>query len=280
VNEARLQAARAEFERSSEIAKTGAISRQELDKSRTMQEEALAALEAAKGNLRAHELTLSFCTIVAPIDGRAGRYNLSPGNLVTQDQTVLTTIVSLDPVYAYFDVAERTLLRMRKANVAGGPNHPEAGAEMLAFLNLADEKGFLHRGTVNFVGNHVDPSTGTISMRAVFANPESKDATRLYVPGMFVRVRLPIGKPHSALLVINPALGSAQGTKFVYVAGPNDVIERRRIETGALQEDGLRVIDSGLQPDDRVVVGDVRQVRPSMTIQPKLVPMPTHGPDE
>jgi multidrug efflux system membrane fusion protein len=217
---------------------------------------------------------------VAPIDGRADRYNLTPGNLVTQDQTVLTTIVSLDPVYAYFDVDERTLLRVRKASVAGGPKQPEAGAEVPAFLSLPDEEGFLHRGTVNFVGNHVDPTTGTISIRAVFANPESKGGTQLFMPGMFVRVRLQIGKPYSALLVSDRVLGSDQGSRFVYVAGPNNVVERRRVETGALQEDGLRVIDSGLQPDERVVVGDVRQVHASLPIQPKLVPMPTQGPGD
>jgi multidrug efflux pump subunit AcrA (membrane-fusion protein) len=114
-------------------------------------------------------------------------------------------------------------------------------------------------------------------MRAVFANPESQSGTRLYVPGMFARIQLPIGKPHSSLLVMNPALGSDQGAKFVYVAGPKDIIEQRHVKSGALQDDGLRVIDSGLQPDDRVVVGDVRQVHPSMTIQPKLIPMPTNG---
>ena len=129
VKEARLQVAQAEFDRASEIAKTGAISRQELDKSRSLQQEALASIDAAKSNLRAHQLTLSFCTVVAPINGRVGRYNLTPGNLVTQDQTVLTTIVSLDPVYAYFDVDERTLLRMRKANDAGERHQPRPGAE-------------------------------------------------------------------------------------------------------------------------------------------------------
>jgi multidrug efflux system membrane fusion protein len=195
VNEARLQAAQAEFDRASEMARTAAIGRQELDKSRSMKEETLAALDAAKANLRAHQLTLSFCTVVAPIDGRVGRSNLTPGNLVTQDKTVLTTIVSLDPVYAYFDIDERTLLRMRKASDAGGRRQPESGGETPAFLGLADEGDFPHRGIINFVSNQVDPATGTISMRAVFENPESKGGTRLYVPGMFVRVQLPIGKP-------------------------------------------------------------------------------------
>ena len=280
VNEARLQGARAEFERASEIAKTGAISQQELDKGRATRQEATAALEAAKEKLRGHELTLSFCKIVAPIDGRGGRYNLTLGNLVIQDQTVLTTIASLDPVYAYFDVDERSLLRIRKAAVADGPKQPAAGTEMPAFLNVLDERGFPHRGTVNFISDQVDPSTGTISMRAVFANPESKGGTRLFMPGMFVRVQLPIGKPYKALLVIDSALRSDQEMKIVYVAGPNNVIEQRRVKTGALQEDGLRVIDSGLHPDERVVVGDLRQVHPSMTVQQKLVPMPTKGPGE
>ena len=280
VNEARSQAARSAYERANATAKTHEISQQDLDTRRATQQEAVAALEAATKKLAGRELTLSFCRIAAPIDGRAGRYNLTLGNLATQGQTVLTTIESLDPVYAYFDVDERTLSRIRKAKIAAGPHQPEAGPEMSAFLGLPDEKGFPHRGTVNFVGNHVDPSTGTVSVRAVFANHESKDGPRLFTPGMFVRVQLPIGQPYKALLVIDDKLVSDQGMKYVYVAGPNNVIEQRRVTTGGLQEDGLRVIESGLKPDESVVVGDVRQVHPSMTIQPKPVSMPTRGPSE
>jgi multidrug efflux system membrane fusion protein len=127
------------------------------------------------------------------------------------------------------------------------------------------------------VNNRVNSGTGSITVRGVIANPKPEDGVRLLTPGMFVRVRLPIGKPHPALLLIDRAIGSEQGLKYVYVIDSKNIAQQRRIETGPLQEDGLRVVTSGLKPDDWVVVGGIQQVRPRMEIQRDQEPMPTLG---
>ncbi len=142
---------------------------------------------------------------------------------------------------------------------------------------MEGEDGYPHTGTVNFVNNQVNPGTGSITVRGVVPNAKPEHGVRLLSPGMFVRVRLPIGKPHDALLVIDRAIGSDQGIKYVYVADDKNVIQQQRIETGALQEDGLRVIDSGLTAEQWVVIGGLQQVRPRMTITPDREPMPTLG---
>src|SRR5262249_42301999 len=136
-------------------------------------------------------------------------------------------------------------------------------------------EGFPHRGYFNFMDNAVNRSTGTIAVRGIFPNPKPKTGARVLKPGMFVRVRLQVGVPHDALLVIDRALGRDQGLEFVYVLDKNDKVQYRRVTSGPLQEDGLRVISSGLSPGDRVVIGGVQQVRPRMKVQPDEQPMPT-----
>ncbi len=216
----------------------------------------------------------------APIDGHVGRYYLTIGNLVNQDQTVLTTVVSLDPMYAYFDMDEPTLLKVRKAINEGRIKPPQPGEVFPVFMGLQGEEGFPHPGTVNFVDNQVDPTTGSILVRGVFPNPTPAQGVRLLSPGMFVRIRLPIGAPHRALLVVDRALGSDQGLKYLDVVDAQGEVQYRRVATGALQEDGLRVISSGLKPDDLVVVGGLQQVRPKMKIRTEQVPMPSLAPPE
>ena len=128
------------------------------------------------------------------------------------------------------------------------------------------------------MNNQVNPTTGSILVRGVFANPRPQGGQRLLSPGMFVRIRLPIGLPHPALLVIDRAIGSDQGLKYVYVLDADNKVQYRRVTTGPLQDDGLRVIEQGLKPDDWVVVGGLQQVRPRMTVRPERVPMPSFGP--
>jgi multidrug efflux system membrane fusion protein len=280
LNQSQRKLAKAIYARDVALANKNAISQQELEQDLASVEEAEARVNASLASLEVYKLNLEFTKVTSPIDGRVSRYFLTFGNLVVQDQTLLTTVVSLDPVYAYFDVDEPTLLMVRKAINAGKIALPKIGADVPVFMGLQGEEGYPHRGSINFVNNVVNPSTGTISVRGVFPNPKPKNGTRLLSPGMFVRIRLPIGEAHPALLVIDRAVGSDQGLKFVYVLTTDDKIEYRRVKTGPLQDDGLRVIENGLKAGDRVVVGALQQVRPNMQVSPERMPMPTLGPGE
>jgi multidrug efflux system membrane fusion protein len=254
----------------------GAVSKQALDQYKAQVAEADAAVKAATAGLEVYKLNLNFCQVTSPIAGQVSRYYLTVGNLVIQDQTLLTTVVSPDPVYAYFDVDEPTLLTIQK-NIDEGKVQPLHEGVIPVQMGLQGEDGFPHPGEVNFVNNQVNPATGSITFRGVFPNPRSPKGTRLMKPGMFVRIRLPMGEPHLALLVIDRAIGSDQGLKYVYVLDAENKVQYRRVTTGALQEDGLRVVE-GLHPDDWVVVGALQQVRPRTQIRPDKVPMPTLGP--
>ena len=237
-------------------------------------EEAAARLKAAEASTEVYKLNLGFTKIYAPIDGQISRTYLTEGNLVIQDSTLLTTIVSLDPMFVYFDLDEPTLIRIRKA-VNEGKLKPLRDGSMPVRMGLQGEEGQPHHGAINFVNNQVNPTTGSITMRGVFDNPTPSGGEQLLSPGMFVRIRLPIGNPYSALLVIDRAIGSDQGLKYVYVLDAENKVQQRRIETGALQSDGLRVITEGLKPDDLVVVGGLPQIRPRMQVQPDRTAMPT-----
>lgn len=257
----------------------GAISRQELDQDEAAVEEADARVKAYEKNMEVFRLNHEFTRVVSPIAGMASRFYLTLGNLVNQDQTLLTTVVSLDPMYAYFDMDEPTLLKIRTA-INQGKMTPRRsrGLRIPIFMGLQGENGFPHEGSVDFVNNQLNPTTGSILVRGVFDNPKPPNGTRLLSPGMFVRIRLPIGEPHPAVLVIDRAIAFDQGMKFVYVIDREDRAQYRRVTTGALQEDGLRVIADGLRPDDRVVVGGLQQVRPRMPVRVEEVPMPTLDP--
>jgi multidrug efflux system membrane fusion protein len=278
LNEARVKEAVADNNRAKELSKTpGAISKQDLDRFQAAEEEAVAAVQAAKASLEVFNLNLGFCQVTSPITGQISRYFLTPGNLVNQDQTQLTTVVSVDPMYVYFDVDETTLLRIRRAINEGRIERYQQG-EIPVYIALEGEDGFPHEGKVNFVNNRVNTGTGSITVRGIVANPKPPVGIRLVSPGMFVRVRLPIGKPHEALLVIDRAVGSDQGLKYLYVLDGENKVQQRRVETGALQPDGLRVISSGVKPGEWIVVGGIQQVRPRMPITPDREPMPTLGP--
>jgi len=278
LNEASLKLAQVTYARDRSISNSapGAISQQVLDQDVATVNEALARVKAYQASTEVFKLNMEFTKVTSPIDGQVSRYYLTLGNLVNQDQTLLTTVVSLDPMYAYFDVDEPTLLRVRRAVNEGKITLPEDG-KMPVLMGLQGEDGFPQRGTINFVNNQVNPTTGSISVRGVFPNPKPKAGSRLLSPGMFVRIRLPIGQPHQALLVIDRAIGSDQGLKYVYVLDADNKAQYRRVTIGPLQEDGLRVITEGLKPDERVVVGALQQVRPRMQVQPEERAMPTLG---
>lgn len=284
LNQARLRESQADNARAKSLAKTpGAISQQDLDRYQAAEEEAEASLQAAKASLEVFKLNLSFCTVTSPIDGQVSRYFLTPGNLVNQDQTQLTTVVSLDPMYVYFDMDEVTLQVIREARDKGKIKPFETG-QLPVEIGLQNETGFPHQGKVDFFNNQVNSTTGSITVRGVIDNPTPKNGGhRLLSPGMFVRVHLPIGQPHPALLVIDRAIGSDQGLKYVYTMDSKNTIQQKTVQTGALEPDGLRVIEptgkaNDLTAEDWVVVGGILQVRPKMEIKPDVQQsMPTLG---
>jgi len=280
--QAQLKLARTTLERDRAINRItpNSISKQQIDQDEAAVEEADARVKAYEKNREVYVLNKEFTTVVAPVSGMVSRYYLTLGNLVNQDQTLLTTIVSLDPMYAYFDVDEPTLLRVRKAINEGKMKARRANRlRVPVFMGLQNEAGFPHEGTINFVNNQLNPTTGSLLVRGIFLNPKPPGGTRLLSPGMFVRIRLPIGEPHPAILVIDKAISSDQGIKFVYVVDKDNKVQYRRVTTTSLQDDGLRVVTEGLKPDEWVVVSGLQQVRPRMSVHPEQGPMPSLGRD-
>lgn len=274
---ASLKLAEADNARAKNVAKmnSGAISQQDLDKYQATEDQAAAQLLAMKAAMEGYNLNLEFCQIRAPVDGQVSRYMLTLGNLATQDQTQLTTLVSLDPMYAYFEIDENTMLRIVRRLL---PDTKDAlrTKQVPVMMGLADEEGeFPYKGYIDFADNQLTPGTGTVSLRGVFDNPILPSERRLLRPGMFVRIRLPVGKPHQAVLVIDKALSTDQGQKYLLVVDQKKVVQYRRVTTGALQPDGLRVIETGLQPDESVIVSGLQLVRPLMTVAPETAAMPT-----
>jgi RND family efflux transporter MFP subunit len=218
------------------------------------------------------QLDLDYTKVTAPVSGRVSRYVVTVGNLIQSgDQnggTLLTTVGSVDPMYAYFDVGEHTVLRVRQLVRAGKAKSARDG-ELPVWLGLANEDGYPYRGTINFVDNQVNPKTGTLRLRGVFPNQDEALS-----PGYFARVRVPIGFPHQALLVSDRALDTDQGQKVVFVVDKDNQVVSRPVRIGALH-DGLRAIEGGVKPGERVIVNGLQQVRPGITVEPRLVDMPT-----
>jgi RND family efflux transporter MFP subunit len=267
LREANYKLAIADYQRARMLARTpGAISRQELDSYAAKEIESKAAVASARAALEGTQLTLDYCKVLSPIDGRVSNFYLTIGNLVTQDQTKLTTVVSVDPMYVYVDVDERTMLHVQTL-IREGKVKASSEEEYPLYLGLANEEGHPHKGTINFVDNRVNPSTGTLRVRGVFANPMIK-GSRVLSPGLFARVRIPIGDPHPAILVSDRALGTDQGQKFLYVVNDKNEVVYRRVKVGALHG-GLREVTEGLKPGERVIVNGLQRVRPGVTVNPK-----------
>jgi RND family efflux transporter MFP subunit len=274
-DEAQLTYDEAEYQRNVHLVSTGAVSRSDLDKTAAARGVDVANIAADKAVVASRELDLAYTKVVAPVSGRVSRYVVTVGNLIQSgDQgggTVLTTIVSVDPMYAYFDVDEYTVLRVRRL-IREGKAKSARDIELPVYLGLANEDGFPHRGIINFVDNQVNPKTGTLRLRGVFPNKDESLS-----PGYFGRVRVPIGFPHHALLVSDRAFDTDQGKKVVYVVDKDDKVVSRSVSLGALH-DGLREVTDGLKPGERIIVNGLQQVRPGATVEPKVVEMPIQNP--
>jgi RND family efflux transporter MFP subunit len=237
---------------------------------------AVTSAEAAEASALAAvaiaQLNLDYTTVTAPLSGRVSRNLVSAGNLIQAGQsgggTLLTTIVSVDPIYAYFDVDEHTVQHVQQM-IRAGSAESARDTEIPIWLGLANEEGFPHRGTVNFIDNQLRPSTGTLPVRGVFPNP-----AEALLPGYFARIHVPIGNPHKALLISDRALEMDQGQKVVFFVDKENKVESRPVRLGALH-DGLREIVEGLQAGDRVIVNGLQQVQPGITVNSTQVAMPS-----
>lgn len=292
IAEAQLKLATADLARATNLAQTkGAISQQDVDRFAAAEAQGRAQVQAAKAHVETAKLNLEFTSVTAPIDGLASRHLVTVGNLISQDNTLLTTIVSLDPIYAYFDVDERTMLRVQQMIRDGKFKGVRDGGSVPVQFGLANEEDkFPHDGVLDFVNNRVDPATGTLEVRGVINNPSQNKAPRLLTPGLFLRVRLPIGGAHKSLLLPQAAVGADQGRKYVLVVNDQNVVEYRPIAVGAIQPSGLQVVvplkivrtegkirlasegeqgEDSLSVKDRVIVGGLQRVRPGIVVEAK-----------
>ncbi|MBB3226566.1 RND family efflux transporter MFP subunit [Luteibacter sp. Sphag1AF] len=260
-----LALAEANAARGAKLVEQHAVSREEADRLNTAAASARAQVASTGAALDAARLNLNFTEVRAPIDGRVSNAVVTPGNLVTSAD-VLTSVVSVDPMYVYFDVDEQTFLKLDRLRRQNG-RAPEVA------MGLADEDGYPHAGKIDFIDNQLRTGAGTIRLRAVFPNADSA-----YTPGLFARVELRSGERQPRALIDDRAVGTDLGNKFVYTVGKDRKIEYRRVTTGALV-DGLRVVDNGLTAEDVVVVNGLQHVRPGVEVNAKRVAMATRGAD-
>ncbi len=241
---ARLDLTKTEAARGEKLLAANAIPKSERDILASTTTQADAEVQAAQANVQLAALDVEYTTVRAPLAGRTGRAAISVGDYVTAGSVALTTVVSIDPIYVYFTGDEQTYLRF-----ASKSEHSEVT------IGLADEAGYPHAGTVDFVDNQINAATGTILVRAVVANPDKKLA-----PGLFARVRLPEGSAQQVVLLDDKAILTDQDRKYVFVLN-GDTVERRDVKLGRIT-DGLRVIADGVKPGDRVIVNGIQKVFP------------------
>jgi RND family efflux transporter MFP subunit len=257
----------ADFTRVEGLRKKDAVTASQFDQSRAAMLEADAAVQSATAKRDRAQLNITFSKIDAPIAGKISRSRITVGNLVDANTTILTTIVSVDPMYVNFDVDERTLLSLAR-QTREGKLEARKGTTIPISMGLTGEQGYPHTGTIDFLDNRVNPETGTIRVRGVFNNPRPERGERVIEAGLFARVRVPIGKPKKALLVNERAISTDQGQKFVYVVDSKNEVEFRPVELGAMH-DGLRAVTSGLNGGEKVIIDGLQRVRPGSVVSPK-----------
>ncbi|MCP3461714.1 efflux RND transporter periplasmic adaptor subunit [Bradyrhizobium sp. CCGUVB23] len=271
---AKVELAKRELDRGLNLVQTSAVSEQVVDQRRQALQAAHAAEMQAEGALKAAKLNIEFTHVAAPLTGRVSRHLVSPGNLVqgsdTGTSTLLTSIVSLDPIYIYFDMDEATYIKNSKLWFEGKrPSSRDTPNPVQ--VTLAGETKPSHDGTINFLDNRLDVSTGTLRSRAVIKNTDLS-----ILPGQFGRVRLIGSAPYEALLIPDVAVATDQSRKIVFVVKPDDTVEARPVTLGPLDE-GLRVIREGLKADDRVIVDGIQRARVGAKVSPHQAQAPAGG---
>jgi membrane fusion protein, multidrug efflux system len=265
-SKSRLELAKNDVGRAQRLLKEQAISEEEYDTRSKNLVQAAASLESSKATVELAQLNVDFTQIRAPISGRISRKLITEGNLVSADTTILATIVSVDPVYVYVDADERSVLKYRRLSIEG---KRQSARDFKIDLEMAlmDEQGFPHQGFIDYVDPQINPATGTIRARGVFANPDD-----LLGPGLFARVRVPGSGKYNALLISDRAIAMDQGKQFVMVVTKDNHAEYRPIQTGRLHE-GLRIVSSGLSPQDWVITNGLQFVRPGAEVEATHAPM-------
>jgi multidrug efflux system membrane fusion protein len=256
-----------EYQRAQRLLAQRAISVEMLDNRQARKQQTAAAVASVKAALSRAELDLSYTRISAPISGRVSYAAVTAGNYVTAGQSQLTRLVSIDKMYAYFDVDEQSYLKYARLAEQGKRADTRDGAANPVYLALANEVNFSHIGHIDFVDNRIDAQTGTIRLRASFANTDQQ-----LLPGLFARIRIAGSASYDGVLIDEKAIGTDLNNKFVLLVNSSNQLEYRAVVLGE-KVDGLRIVSSGLSAADRIVVNGLQRVRPSMQVEPKLVDM-------
>lgn len=270
---ASLATSSAELERTEGLFKKGVVVQSELDRDIGRKAQADADILGSLAAIDQAKLDLEFTQIKSPISGVISKPNLTIGNLVTPSTQSLTTIVSVDPIYVYFDLDEPTMLQIQQ-NIRDGklPTREEGTYQIL--LGLANDKDYSIKGKLDFIDNRVDPNTGTIRVRGTFSNPKPERGSRKLTPGLFAKVRVPLGDAHTALLVTERAIARDQGQTFVYVVGADNTVAVRKVRLGPMH-DGLRVISEGIEAGEKIVINGLQRVRQGLQVEPVVKEMVT-----
>ncbi|HXO71096.1 MAG TPA: efflux RND transporter periplasmic adaptor subunit [Bradyrhizobium sp.] len=262
--QASVKQAEADFKRQSDLVQRQAVSQATLDTSTSTRDNAQANLQQAQANTKIAQVNYGYTNVTAPFDGIVSAHLVSVGELVgVASPTQLATIVALDPIYVNFNVNEQDVLRIREDARKRGLTVNEI-RQLPIEIGLQTETGYPHKGKLDYVSPSLNVSTGTLAVRGILANPD-----RVLLPGFFVRVRVPYDEQKDALLVPDAALGSDQAGRYVLAVNADNVVEQRKVQTGSL-EGGLRVIESGLKGDDKVVVAGLLRAIPGQKVDPQL----------
>jgi RND family efflux transporter MFP subunit len=262
--QASVKQAEADFKRQTELVQKQAVSQSTLDTSTSTRDNAQANLQQAEANTKIAQVNYGYTNVVAPFDGIVSAHLVSVGELVgVSSPTQLATIVALDPIYVNFNVNEQDVLRVREDARRRGLTVNEIRQSPIE-VGLQTETGYPHKGKLDYLSPTLNQSTGTLAVRGILPNPD-----RILLPGFFVRIRVPFDEQKDALLVPDVALGSDQAGRYVLVVNGENVVEQRKVQVGPLEGE-LRVIESGLKGDDRVVIGGLLRAIPGQKVDPQL----------